>query len=148
MSTSLWRWTEACDGAPCVGDCDLCSRNMDDEDIDEEVRISQCNEIVRYMTLHGGITQAEAFNQLNVGRLSARIYDLRHRDGYAITTQNVSKKNSKGRTTRFARYVFTNGIHTPTPPKRETPEAFRGMEQAINDFFDSINNIMKGASKK
>ena len=25
MSCSKWRYTEACDGRPCVGDCDLCS---------------------------------------------------------------------------------------------------------------------------
>ena len=29
MSWSKWRWTEACDHRPCVGDCDLC-------DYDEE----------------------------------------------------------------------------------------------------------------
>lgn len=25
MSVSKWRYTEACDGMPCVGDCDFCS---------------------------------------------------------------------------------------------------------------------------
>lgn len=25
MSCSKWRYTEACDGRPCVGDCDFCS---------------------------------------------------------------------------------------------------------------------------
>lgn len=24
MSCSKWRWTKACDGRPCPGDCDLC----------------------------------------------------------------------------------------------------------------------------
>lgn len=36
MSCSLWRWTEACDGKPCPGDCDLCDWNMEDEDEDDE----------------------------------------------------------------------------------------------------------------
>lgn len=26
MSVSLWRWTEACEGTPCPGDCDLCEK--------------------------------------------------------------------------------------------------------------------------
>lgn len=31
MSCSLWRWTEKCDRIPCVGDCDLCDENLDDD---------------------------------------------------------------------------------------------------------------------
>lgn len=31
MSVSLWRYTEACDHRPCVGDCDLCG--YDDEPV-------------------------------------------------------------------------------------------------------------------
>ena len=26
MSVSKYRWTEACEGQPCPGDCDLCSK--------------------------------------------------------------------------------------------------------------------------
>lgn len=147
MSVSKWRYTEACEGRPCVGECDLCDFDPEEElDLDDEDKQRQCDEIVRYMTLHGGITQAEAF-ALGIGRLSARIYELRHDDGYAITTQSVTKKNAHGRTVRFARYVFTNGIHKPTPPKRETPEAFVFMDQLVNDFFDNINKVLKGANK-
>lgn len=29
MSVSLWRWSEDCEGVPCVGDCDLCDRNRE-----------------------------------------------------------------------------------------------------------------------
>ena len=28
MSVSLWRWSEDCEGVPCVGDCDLCNREI------------------------------------------------------------------------------------------------------------------------
>lgn len=34
MSCSLWRWTEECDSHPCVGDCDLCDEEEEDEDED------------------------------------------------------------------------------------------------------------------
>ena len=30
MSVSKWRYTEACDGRPCVGDCDYCSFDPED----------------------------------------------------------------------------------------------------------------------
>ena len=35
MSCSLWRWTPACDGDYCVGDCDLCDREFEDEESEE-----------------------------------------------------------------------------------------------------------------
>lgn len=36
MSVSLWAWTEKCDHGFCVGDCDICDRNLEDEEIDDE----------------------------------------------------------------------------------------------------------------
>lgn len=36
MSCSLWRWTEACEGQPCPGDCDLCSFEAEEEETDAE----------------------------------------------------------------------------------------------------------------
>lgn len=32
MSVSLWRWTEECDTHLCIGDCDYCDYNNEDED--------------------------------------------------------------------------------------------------------------------
>ena len=32
MSVSLYRWTEACDGDRCPGDCDNCRKNEEGED--------------------------------------------------------------------------------------------------------------------
>ena len=32
MSVSKWRYTEACEGRPCPGDCDNCSKEDEDED--------------------------------------------------------------------------------------------------------------------
>ena len=39
MSVSLYRWTEACDGGFCPGDCDLCSRNEEDEKEEENMKL-------------------------------------------------------------------------------------------------------------
>ena len=35
MSCSLWRWTPECDHRTCIGDCDYC--NFNDEDEEDEV---------------------------------------------------------------------------------------------------------------
>lgn len=34
MSVSKWRYTEACDGRPCCGDCDHCSFNPEEPEED------------------------------------------------------------------------------------------------------------------
>ena len=34
MSCSLWRYEESCDHDVCVGDCDLCDKNLEGEDDD------------------------------------------------------------------------------------------------------------------
>lgn len=36
MSCSKWRWTEECDGQPCVGDCDLCDFYPEEDYEDDE----------------------------------------------------------------------------------------------------------------
>lgn len=33
MSVSKWRYTEACDGRPCVGDCDFCSFDPEEPEL-------------------------------------------------------------------------------------------------------------------
>lgn len=38
MSVSLYRWTEACDGQPCVGDCDKCGDLISRQDAIEALR--------------------------------------------------------------------------------------------------------------
>lgn len=38
MSVSLYRWTEACDGQPCVGDCDLCGDLISRQDAIEALK--------------------------------------------------------------------------------------------------------------
>ena len=40
MSCSLWRWTEECDHRLCVGDCDLCDCNLEEDEEDETYTVS------------------------------------------------------------------------------------------------------------
>ena len=65
--------------------------------------MTQCERIMEYIKTHGSITQAEAFNYLGVGRLAARVSDLRNR-GTKITTETIKVKNRYGVKTEVARY--------------------------------------------
>lgn len=65
--------------------------------------MNQQKRILEYMTTHGGITAAEAFRDLGVMRLSARIKEMRE-DGQQIVTQRVESVNRYGEKVHFARY--------------------------------------------
>lgn len=65
--------------------------------------MSQREMIVEYMNRHGSITAAEAFNNLGVSRLSARIKELRD-SGLVIISESVVAKNRFGKKVRFDRY--------------------------------------------
>lgn len=54
---------------------------------------SQNDLILRYITVHGSITAAEAFQAIGCMRLSARIWDLKHM-GFNITKKR-ERKNGK-----------------------------------------------------
>lgn len=61
--------------------------------------------IIDYMTKHKGITSQDAFRDIGITRLSARIKDLRDL-GYDIETVMVDGKNKYGETVRYGVYVL------------------------------------------
>lgn len=65
--------------------------------------MNQQKRILEYMVTHGGITAAEAFRDLGVMRLSARIKEMRE-DGVDIITQRVEGRNRYGEAVRFTKY--------------------------------------------
>lgn len=67
---------------------------------------SQKQRVIKYIKDFGSITPAEAFTELGAYRLSAIIYDLKHKDGYNIKTEIERGKNRYGDSTCFARYSF------------------------------------------
>ena len=69
----------------------------------EESFERQCDMVVDYIKEHGSITSKEAEDNLAVGRLSSRIFDLKKR-GYVINKVMESGKNRFGRETHYARY--------------------------------------------
>lgn len=65
--------------------------------------MTQKERVYNYMKDFGSITQAQAFNDLGVFRLAARISDLR-RDRVAIRSQQKAGKNRYGETVYFSEY--------------------------------------------
>lgn len=63
----------------------------------------QKERVLKYMQDFGSITQAQAFNDLGVYRLAARIADLR-RDKIKIRSQHKAGKNRYGETVYFSEY--------------------------------------------
>lgn len=69
-------------------------------------KMSQKDRVIKYIKDFGSITPAEAFTELGAYRLSAIIYDLKHKDGYNVKTETEKGKNRYGDTTHYAKYSF------------------------------------------
>lgn len=66
---------------------------------------THCDRVVEYLNQFGSITSRDAFVDLGITRLSAVVFDLKHK-GYNIDTKFESSKNRWGDTTCYARYSF------------------------------------------
>lgn len=61
--------------------------------------------IIEYMIKHNGITSMDAFKDLGITRLSARIKELRE-SGYNISTIMIDGTNRFGEPVRYGLYVL------------------------------------------
>lgn len=84
--------------------------------MDREV---QCARVLSYMKENGSITAAEAWFHIGIGRLSARIYDLRDR-GYNIRSRQQEDVNKYGDNIKYAVYYISRGRK---PKSRQFPNA-------------------------
>lgn len=66
-------------------------------------KVAQRDRVLQYIRDFGSITTLDAFRELGITRLSARIFELKEL-GYAIKTDMVSSKNRYGETVHFKRY--------------------------------------------
>lgn len=66
-------------------------------------KTTQCQRILEYLKQHGSITSWEAYSQLGVTQLSARITNLKDR-GYVFVKERVCKNNRFNEKTRFDVY--------------------------------------------
>lgn len=69
-------------------------------------------EIYRYMNMNGGITQAEAFLHLGIGRLGARIFEMMER-GIPIEAKMVPVTKKDGSQAFVARYELDKSFRDP-----------------------------------
>ena len=65
--------------------------------------LTQSERILRHLQDGGSLTQAEAFMEYGVGRLSSRICELR-RAGYPIKRKFITRKNRYGEPVSFCEY--------------------------------------------
>ena len=61
-------------------------------------KMSKKQQVLLYMKTYGSITPKDAIELFKAYRLSAIIYDLKHKDGYDITTK-LEGKSRHGRYT-------------------------------------------------
>jgi len=69
-------------------------------------KITQEQEVWTWLNEHGSITDKEARDNLYISRLAARIYNLRHRDGYDIAMVMVTKKRTGRKNSSYAKYYI------------------------------------------
>lgn len=68
---------------------------------------SQNKALLNYLKAHKkGVSATEAWNALGIERVSARIWDLRHKYGHSIDKVWYQYENDYGHTVRFCRYVL------------------------------------------
>lgn len=75
---------------------------------DSKKRMTQADRVYEYMEKHGSITSMQAFRDLNITRLSARIYELKE-EGKKIGNTTKVNVNAWGETSRYARYYIIKG---------------------------------------
>ena len=68
--------------------------------------MKQSDRVLAYIKKYGSITTLEAFRDLGVTRLSARIYELNHHDGVEFIKSIETSKNRYGERVAYARYAL------------------------------------------
>lgn len=74
---------------------------------------SQIFKLIDHMTYIGPITAKEAMDTYAIGRLSARIKDIRDR-GYPVKTVMIATQNRFGETVHVGQYSLSNPKETKT----------------------------------
>ena len=72
-------------------------------------RPTQADRVIDYMKQFGSISSLEAFSDLGVTRLSARIWEIRHDKGYKIKAKSETTRNRFGEKVTYFRYSIIEG---------------------------------------
>ena len=68
-------------------------------------RMTQRDRVIQYIKDFGSITRAEAFNELGIVELAARICEL-ERMGYKFEKKTVYRENRYGEMIHFTKYTL------------------------------------------
>lgn len=68
--------------------------------------MTQNEMILAYLEEFGSITAYESYSELFITRLSARIWDLRHKYDCKFEEEWITKKNRYGKTCSFKKYIL------------------------------------------
>lgn len=74
-----------------------------------QVKLSQKDRIINYIREFGSITSWEAYQELGIMQLGARIDQLQ-KDGYAFVTEWGIEKNRYGEDIKFKRYYLADMV--------------------------------------
>ena len=66
-------------------------------------RPSQVERVLAYIKEFGAITTLDAFRDLGITRLSARIYEIKEL-GYQVETERITSKNRFNETVHYLKY--------------------------------------------
>lgn len=66
-------------------------------------RPTQVDRVIAYLNKFGSITTWEAFQELGIVRLSARIFEIKKR-GYKVKAEPIQAKNRFGENIRYFKY--------------------------------------------
>ena len=66
-------------------------------------RPTQVDRVLRYLKEYGSISTWEAFQELGIVRLSARIFEIKKR-GYKVKAEPIKAKNRFGENIRYFKY--------------------------------------------
>lgn len=70
--------------------------------------MTQNEMILKYLEEKGSITAYESYAELFITRLSARIWDLKHKYGCSFEEEWITKKNKYGKVCTFKKYILKN----------------------------------------
>lgn len=69
-------------------------------------KMTQKDRILRHLIDYGFITSWEAFEEYGITRLSAIIYNLKHKDNLNFKDEWLCRQNRYGENTSFKKYIL------------------------------------------
>lgn len=72
-------------------------------------KITQCDRIIQYIQDFGYITAYQAYTDLGVTQLGARIYNLKQK-GFKFKTERVKDTNRYGETVYYDKYMLIDEV--------------------------------------